>query len=289
MSKTNGTQVLGVIEAPSPTYKTRSMVFTQHDMENTPFFDPLYMRYLVYGTEVCPTTGKKHYQGYVYWTHPRRHTAVCKMWKCWTRPANGTPKQASDYCKKDGTYVEKGELPIQGKRSDLDSLAQKILNGEKTAEDVLIEEPMTYHMYGRTINALEDVAMRKKFRTEMTKCTWYVGKTGVGKSHAAFQGYSPDTHYKLTLKDKGWWDGYRQQETVIINDFRGSIDYDELLNILDKWPHSVPRRGREPLPFTSKHVIITSPLTPEEVYCRRHYKDDIEQLMRRVEVVTLGA
>lgn len=294
MTTNQGTEVLGVIEKPShienpdATYKCRGMVWTSFN-DSPPEWEPEKMRYLCYGTEVCPTSGKKHYQGYVYWLNPRGYRATCKKWKCWVRPSKGTPAQARAYCIKDGTYVEFGTLPQQGKRSDLDDLAQKILRGEKSVEDVLVEEPMTYHMYGRTLNALEDVAMRKKYRTEMTTCKWYVGPTGVGKSHAAFQGYSPETHYKVTLKDKGWWDGYRQQETVIINDFRGSIDYDELLNIIDKWPHSVPRRGREPMPFTSKNVIITSPMTPEEVYCRRHYKDDIAQLLRRIEVITLSA
>ena len=39
-----------------------------------------------------------------------------------------------------------------------------------------------------------------------------------------------------------------------------------------------------PLPFTSKHIIITSSLGPEEIYNKRDAEDKIEQLMRRINV-----
>lgn len=118
----------------------------------------------------------------------------------------------------------------------------------------------------------------------MTTCTWYYGSTGTGKSERAFKDFHPDKHYVLP-KDKGWWDGYRQQNTVIINDFRGHIPYDELLQMIDRYPFDVSRRGRQPLPFTSSHVIITSSLSPEEVYHNRMENDSIEQLLRRIKVV----
>jgi len=180
---------------------------------------------------------------------------------------------------------EFGERPSQGKRTDLADIAKDISNG-KSVIDITLENPELYHQYGRTLNFLEDIALRKKFRTEMTRCTWYYGKTGAGKSHKAFEGYTPETHYVLP-KDNGWWDGYIGQETVIINDFRGHIPYDELLTLIDKWPHNVKRRGREPVPFLSKHIIITSPLSPDECYPNRNTKDSIEQLARRCKIIKL--
>jgi len=121
----------------------------------------------------------------------------------------------------------------------------------------------------------------------MTKGIWIYGPTGRGKSHEAFQGFSPSTHYLYT-DDGGWWDGYVGQETVIINDFRGKIPYDYMLQLIDKWPFNVRRRNREPFPFTSKRVIITSSLSPEDVYHNREENDKIEQLLRRLEVRRMG-
>ena len=146
---------------------------------------------------------------------------------------------------------------------------------------------MKYHQYGRTLNKIEDLAMRNKYRSEMTKGIWYWGETGVGKSHKAFEGFNPKTHYVLP-NDNGWWDAYTQQDTIIINDFRGEIRYNELLNLVDKWPFNVKRRNREPIPFISKTVIITSSLKPEDVYHNRNDEDKIEQLLRRFEVIKVG-
>lgn len=272
---------------PDTNIKARSMVWTSFNVDNPPEWDPEKMKYLVYGAEVCPTTGKKHLQGYVYWKNERSVRAVCKQWKCWVRKAKGTPKEAAAYCKKDGNVTEFGEMPEQGKRWDLLSVKQMLIDGETTADEVCMKNPEMYHQYGRTIDKMEDICLRRKWRTEMTTCDWIVGPTGVGKSHKAFENFDPDTHYVHRLNDKGWWEGYKQQETVIINDFRGQIPYEELLNIIDKWPHYVPRRGREPMPFTSKKVIITSPLNPEEAYPRRHEKDDIAQLRRRLNVIQM--
>lgn len=277
----------GNIKPPEHKTKCRGMCFTRYQMHWPIEFNSKTMKYLCYGTEVCPTTGREHYQGFVYWKNPRYPGSVAKQYSTAFFPMKGTIEQAVNYCKKDGKFEEFGEMPKQGRRTDLEELAQKLVNGETTVDDITINEPIAYHQYGRTLEKIEDIVMRKKFRTEMTSCEWLVGPTGVGKSHIAFKGFSPETHYIYRPNDKGWWEGYKQQETVIINDFRGQIPYDELLQIIDKWAYYVPRRGREPMPFTSKKVIITSPLTPEEAYPRRMEKDDIAQLLRRVHVTVV--
>lgn len=74
------------------------------------------------------------------------------------------------------------------------------------------------------------------------------------------------------------------QETVIINEFRGGILFSELLELVDKWPKQVRRRNREPLPFISKNVIITSALHPKDVYHNISENDSFAQLERRFEI-----
>lgn len=245
-------------------------------------------RYHCYGKEVCPTTGRHHWQGFVYYQHPKTLSAVIKI----LRPhhveiCRGSLDQNEAYCKKAGIYTEVGERPCQGERSDLFVLKQEVMEGRRTVDEITIAQPWMYHQYGRTLNRLEDLRMRNIWRTEMTTCTWYVGKTGVGKSHKAFENYTPETHYVLR-DDLGWWEDYTQQEIVVLNDFRGEIKFNELLQMIDKWPYFVRRRNRSPIPFVSKHVIITCPKRPEEIYF--NIADDgerIDQLLRRVDVVEI--
>jgi hypothetical protein len=163
------------------------------------------------------------------------------------------------------------------------------MNG-KSVDDICVESPAVFHQYGRTLCKLEDIALRKKYRTWMTEGTWYWGDTGVGKSHRAFENFNTETHYVFP-NDGGWWDGYTGQEVVIINDFRGGIQYAELLDLVDKWPKTVRRRNREPVPFLGKKLIVTSSLKPEEVYSGLAENDSLSQLRRRfnvVEVTKLG-
>lgn len=283
-------------------FRERGWCFTSF-LDEEPFYHER-CKYLLYAPEVCPETGRNHWQGYVYFYDKVSMKLAQKLIKCpkvhfeyaegetdenkayiigpWDgTDKNGKPKH-KDY---NPDYKVFGNEPRQGKRTDLDELKEAIVKGTKV-DDIAMQYPIMYHQYGRTLEKLEDVAMRKMYRTEQTKGIWYYGSTGVGKSHKAFENYSPETHYTL-INDKGWWDGYAQQEIVIINDFRGWISYDELLQLVDKWPHKVRRRGREPIPFTSKKVIITSSLSPEDVYCNRHEKDSLEQLYRRFEIIQL--
>lgn len=254
-----------------------------------PSYDERQMRYFIIGEEVCPTTQRLHYQGYVYFYNPKTFKQCIDYFgkkKIHIEVSKGDPKENRAYCSKDDKYEEYGEIPSQGRRVDLEQIATEIAEGKKV-DDIALENPEIYHQYGRTLSKLEDLRLRKNYRTEMTEGVWYWGRTGVGKSHKAFEGFTPETHYVVRTDDKGWWDGYTQQETVIINDFRGHIPYDSLLRLIDKWPEYVPRRGREPMPFTSKRVIITSSLKPEDVYNRRNDNDCIEQLLRRITVIEL--
>lgn len=242
--------------------------------------------YYVFGKEVG-ASGTPHLQGYVHWRTPRAFRAVCNYIKGWhIEPTKGTNTQAIEYAKKDGDWIEWGDPPKQGDRGDLKAIKDSIVEGKKV-DEIIMENPIMFHQYGRTLNKIEDLTMRKKFRTEMTQGIWFWGPTGVGKSHNAFKDFTPETHYVLNINDNGWWEGYTQQDTVIINEFRGQIPYGELLDLLDKWPKTVKRRCREPVPFTSKVVIITSSKSPEECYHGIVLNDSLEQLLRRLKVINL--
>jgi hypothetical protein len=274
--------------------KSRLWCFTNFDLEfnYSSIIKNTTAEYIQIGIEKCPSTEKIHHQGLIYYSGQRGSIkGVAKdLGKCHVEMCKGNLDQNSDYITKDEgkshyQVIEYGIRPAQGFRTDLDSVKDSILAGEITVDEITVENPNLYHQYGRTLNKLEDIALRKRFRTEMTKAEWIYGKTGTGKSHYAFNNYSPETHY-LYPNDGGWWDGYTGQEIVIINEFRGGIMYSELLELLDKWPKTVRRRGREPVPFLAKLVIITSSLHPTDVYQGVLEKDDsIDQLLRRLKIM----
>lgn len=245
--------------------------------------DDIECQYCIYGKEIAPTTNTIHLQGYIYFTNAITFNSIKKKLpnKCHIEKAMGSPQDNVKYCSKEGNTKVRGKQPIQGERKDLNEIKDDILKG-KTVDEIVKEDPMIYHQYGRTLEKLEDIAQRSKYRTEMTTCEWITGPTGSGKSHKAFEGFTPETHYNLNTEDHGWFDGYTGQDTVIINDFKGEIKYGTLLKLIDKWPMNVPRRNRQPTPFVSKHIIITSIMRPEDVYHNLYEKDGIDQLLRRI-------
>lgn len=291
MSKKTEQKCSGGNTAPVAT-KNRNYCFTSYNL-NPPIFNEKLMKYLAYGEETCPTTKRKHWQGFVCWTSPKTLSATIKKLKngtddkaCHVEVIHGTLKQNKEYCSKEGKYKEFGDIPNQGNRKDLKEISIEIKNG-KSVEKIRTEDPILYHQYGRTLDKLEDDFNKHKFRTEMTTCDWLYGKTGVGKSHLAFKNYSPNTHY-IWKDDKGWWDGYDGQEIIIINEFRGQIQYCELLELIDKWPCTVRRRNRQPRQFIAKHIIITSSMHPKEIYTHQLEKNDsINQLLRRINIIHL--
>ena len=248
------------------------------------------------GLEFCPTTGTPHLDGYYEYPSQRRwkteHKKFIKFFGTGygdLQMAQGTSAENADYSEKDGGRYETAGTASKGQgfRTDLLGLKDDICAGKRTVEEVCLEDPLTFHQYGRTLQKIEDIALRKQFRDWMTTCDWYHGPTSTGKSARAFAAFDPVTHYVWKTNDK-WQDGYTGQPTVIINDFRGEIKYNELLQMIDRYPHYVPRRGREPAPFLAKHLIITSSLPPESVYHNRCDEDKIEQLLRRITLIFTG-
>jgi len=235
------------------------------------------IRYLAYGKEVC-TTGRPHHQLFMYVWKDTCHGVqnLNRMGKWFgpthvtVAPMRGKITENEDYCGKEnrGELIKHGNEPKQGARGDLDEAKEQIMKGDMTVDQILVENPGFFHQYGRTLDRLEAVALRQRWRTEMTKGLWYHGHSDVGKSHTIYKGYDPDTHYVKNLSDADvkWWDGYKGQPIVIFNEFRGQIAFSEMLDLMDKWPKTVSWRCKESVPFLAKEIRISSIKPPEEVY-----------------------
>lgn len=250
--------------------------------------------YLFCGDEICPKTGTQHIDGYYEMPTARKvKTEINKFNKVFGKGfgqvviANGSAGENCDYSEKEGRETLLiGEPAKQGERCDLKEAIALVTTGSKSVDDFCLDNPMLFHQYGRTLSRAEDILLRRRFRTEMTEGIWYFGPTASGKSHIAFEGFDPKTHYLYKLNEQ-WQDGYTGQEIVIINDLRDEIKYNHMLQLVDKWPFTVPRRGREPAPFLAKKVIVTCPMTPTDCYPRQD-NDSIDQLLRRFKVVELS-
>lgn len=224
------------------------------------FKESEHIRYFVAGEEKCPTTGKVHYQAYISLNKQYRLKGLKELVGDQTvhvEKCKGNEQQNIEYCKKDGNiYREFGEPKKQGKRNDILAVRDHFKQGKRLRsaldDDDMCKTVAKYPKFARMVEL-----MYSKPRTEMTELYVYWGVTGAGKSHKAQEDAGDDVYYKPLGKDSQWWDGYEQNEVVIIEDFRGEIPLATLLRLADKYPMRVPVKGGY-VNFDSKKIYITS-------------------------------
>nr|QJI53612.1 MAG: replication associated protein [Circoviridae sp.] len=219
--------------------------------------------YAIVGKEECPSTGRKHLQGYACFSVRRRFNGVRDVLSCpaHIEPARGKPDQNYDYCSKGGDFTVIGVFP-RGTRPDLEVVCDMLRRG--TCLSTIVEDyTSTFVRYSRGIQKALEILGEKTRREWKTRTVVRIGPTGVGKSKwCAEQCGSSPPYYKPRGE---WWDGYFAHENVIIDDFYGWIRLDEMLRITDRYPHRVPVKGgfRQ---FLAKTIYITSNLPISDWY-----------------------
>ena len=173
-----------------------------------------------------------------------------------------------------GEQFEFGRLPFKrNDAKDWDRIWEdaKAGNLDSIPADVRLQHYRTL----RTIKADFSVP-----QAMVRECFVYCGRTGTGKSRRAWDeagllAYPKDPRTKF-------WDGYRDQEHVVIDEFRGSIDISHLLRWLDRYPCLVEIKGSATSLVATK-IWITSNVHPE------FWFPDLDQatreaLMRRLQI-----
>lgn len=164
-------------------------------------------KYLVFGRESAPGTGTPHLQGYVTFTSPKTLSAAKKAIgpRAHLEIAKGTAKQASDYCKKDGDFMEVGVMtmtPVDGGRVEQERWAAAKESAKAGAIDDV--PPDIYIRFYRTLKqiAVDHVVIPED--ADGVTGVWLTGPAGCGKSRKAREDW-PGAYLKLMNK---WWDGY---------------------------------------------------------------------------------
>jgi len=173
------------------------------------------------------------------------------------------------YCSKEETRtagpfwfgdLQAGESgKTQGRRTDLKRFASAIIEGEPM-EKLARDDPVTFVRNTKGLYALQQMVVKPVKRDFMTKLYIKWGRAGCGKSHSAFNDFGDDI-YVLPKAKAGtvfWWPRYAGQEVVVIDDYDGWIDLQELKKIVDKYPYQVRESQDRWVEFTSKVVVITS-------------------------------
>lgn len=255
--------------------------YTDEDIER---IQAIECRYLVFGREVGEQ-GTPHLQGYISFKNARRGRAVKELLgsRVHLEGAKGSPKQNRQYCTKAGDFIEKGEIPQQGKRSDLQQIKKAIDDGK--SENYLWDKHFNKMViYRRAFSEYRNSRASK--RTMPSRVFIFHGPTGTGKTRRAWA-IDPDSTW--VHAGGNWFDGYCGQRVAVFDEFDGDdIPFKLWKKLCDRYPMQVPIKGgfRN---WNPAIIVFTSNKQPTSWWAKEEGKSFnwYSQVERRVEKVVL--
>lgn len=238
----------------------------------------LHATYFV-GQEELADSGTRHFQ-FCFWLKnairfstlkksvPTAHFEICR-----------DPQKAIAYCSKKETRV--GETYTLGtppfKRNDSEDW-EKVRALAKVGDFDSIDPQIAVTHFTNLLRIHSHYS--KPVPVAEVRGFWIYGKPGVGKSFYARQRF-PNSYSKAPQNK--WWDGYRGEDSVIIDDLDRSHSFmgGYLKNWLDVYACQVEIKGGS-MPLSARFVCITSNYHPSEIW------DDqilFEAITRRLQLV----
>lgn len=269
--------------------RVRVWIITQFaDLNKTILYDYNIMKSYQTWTEHAPETGTLHRHYWLIFHKAVYGTKVKKLFEeqlnieVHVAPSKKKFDQRQAYIVKDparGECISFGELnQDQGYRSDLKSAADAIASGANL-EELAVSFPELIMKYPNGIKML--LSIQKKPITPPKNVIWIYGNSGLGKT---FRHFNPDPN-KCYLKNPmtEWWNGYKGQETVIIDDLRpdSKISRGHLIQLLDVYGTKVDVKFGVLENFSTSTVVITCPYSPWDMYPTPD-PNEINQIVRRL-------
>jgi len=270
-----------------PNPKSRAWTFTLNnyvDADLARLADSDAYRYCLYGKEVGES-GTPHLQGYLYFPGPVRMQSVKKVAgdRAHVEIARGSVKHNFDYCTKDGDAVEHGDRPDfqeeKGKKEKARYKRAWDLAKCGDVERIAEESPDIALRFYSTIKRIKQDALTERKLTDTPEIMqWYYGPSGTGKSRKARE-ENPDAYLKNCNK---WWDGYVDQDVVLVEDF--DRKHDVLVHHLKLWADRYPflaevKNGS--MTIRPRRIIVTSNYHPKDIWTE---EKDFGPILRRFHV-----
>lgn len=249
--------------------RSRAWCFTINNWTDADFdqMQALKYKYLLMGRELG-ANGTPHLQGYIYYENQRtlaqvkQHHATAH-WEA----AQGSVDQNWAYCTKDGDFSEFGTKPMSQKRKGEVGKEAEVARYARAWEHAKlgnyeeVDADIRFKCY-RTLKEIRKDFMDKPADLTEIQNHWIYGAPGVGKSRSAREEFA-GAYFKPLNK---WWDGYQQEESVIIDDFELDTHLGHFLKIWgDRYSFIAEIKGGG-IHIRPKHIIITSNYSIEECF-----------------------
>ena len=252
----------------------------------------------VYSEEAGSTTGYHHYQAFAYWEGKTTGSRVRALFgDAHVEPAGKPAVACAAYCSKDKTHLSgpywlgaydavPGMKPTTEqveRKSKFDAAQEKISNGWHYEDFLNDHEWMAWALRHR--QSIQDLIMARNAhlygehdRAVSVDYIW--GPAGSGKTKSILDMYTRRSVFMADLGSAFPFDGYAGEEVLLLDDFRSSIVFNDLLRILDQYPLRVNVKGSHSWACWTK-VIISANIPLTEQYPNLSERKD--PLLRRFE------
>jgi hypothetical protein len=207
--------------------------------------------------------GTKHHQIYISFAHAKSFDTIKNNFPtAHIEIIKGTPQQASDYCTKEdsriGDHITWGELPQQGKRTDLEEIYEMLKEGVPNNE-IRETYPSQYMRYKNNINSIQQEILEEKYSKiyRVLDVIYLYGETGIGKTRYVMEKYEYQNVYAIS-NYKNPFDSYKGENVIIFEEFRSSLPIEEMLRYLEGYPIKLRARYGDKVACYTKVYIISN-------------------------------
>ena len=216
----------------------------------------------------------------------------------------GSKAQVEEYINKTGKFEEKGEVVLakaqegeligkQGDRTDVQLIREAIENGFTWKEVRRMDDRFFENKYTTMIKNMyfDKRSLETPFKRSVA-VHWYIGESGSGKTGITLDLVETLGEEQLYMVSdyKNGFDSYSGEPILVLDEFRGQLQYAVLLGILEGYKKELPARYSNVLGLWNE-VHITTIKTPEQVYAKmidsaEADEDPISQLLGRIADIT---
>lgn len=250
-------------------------------VEHQPEFPEPYADYIyAKGQKEIAASGLIHWQAFIQFSKPVTLN-LCKAFFC--NQAHCEPsrsKAAEEYVWKEDTRVPNSQFEFGTKPTRRNSKTDwdTIRNNAKAGNFDDIDADVFIRHY----------TSLKRIRVDYAEPIWrenievfvYWGGTGLGKTRRAWH----EAGKNVYVKDPNtkWWDGYKGEECIIIDEFTGIIAINHILRWMDRYPCTAEVKGYS-TPLRANRFWITSNIDPRLWYPDAN-NEQVKALLRRMKI-----
>lgn len=172
----------------------------------------------------------------------------------------------------EGTFEEYGVMPTekQQKAPMMVLIMDRVKAGASTAE--IIQEFPSMAFKSNDIDVMRQTLLSDRYMQENrdVRVTFLYGATGTGKTRGIYERHAVSDVCRITSYKQGggaYFDAYRGQPVLVLEEFQGQIPITELLTMLDIYPLMLPARYADRVACYTQ-VYITSNKSLPEIYGR---------------------